>query len=148
MGNEGTRPRCTHGPAVTAEFVVKGPAGTGKVSVTAHPSLNLCIFFFLNVFQSEKSRREVSQLNTKLCQLSRELPEHEASRSISPATARLQSQRLVEAEELQGAEMAARPEHHGQHAMCWTELELLWQQLRASQEKVGAVWYQNRVAGC
>nr|XP_027309297.2 ninein-like protein isoform X5 [Anas platyrhynchos] len=85
---------------------------------------------------SEKSRREVSQLNTKLCQLSHELPEHEASRSISPATARLQSQRLVEAEELQGAEMAARPEHHGQHAMCWTELELLWQQLRASQEKL------------
>ncbi|XP_068531614.1 ninein-like protein isoform X2 [Anas acuta] len=85
---------------------------------------------------SEKSKREVSQLNTKLCQLSRELPEHEASRSISPATAQLQSQRLVEAEELQGAEMAARTEHHGQHATCWTELELLWQQLRASQEKL------------
>ncbi|XP_032039594.1 ninein-like protein [Aythya fuligula] len=85
---------------------------------------------------SEKSKREVSQLNTKLCQLSCELPEHEASHSTGPATAQLQSQRLVEAEQLQGAEMAARPEHHGQHATCWMELELLWQQLRASQEKL------------
>lgn len=134
---------------MTAVFVVKGPAGTGKVSVIAHPPLNLCFFFFfLNVFQSEKSKREVSQLNTKLCQLSHELPKHEASHSTGPATAQLQSQGLVEAEQLQGAEMAARPEHHGQHATCWTEMEMLWQQLRASQEKVGAVWYQNRVAGC
>ncbi|KAI6071556.1 Ninein-like protein isoform X3 [Aix galericulata] len=85
---------------------------------------------------SEKSKREVSQLNTKLCQLSHELPKHEAGHSTGPATAQLQSQRLVEAEQLQGAEMAARPEQHGQHATCWTEMEMLWQQLRASQEKL------------
>uniref|UniRef100_A0A8B9CGJ4 Ninein like n=1 Tax=Anser brachyrhynchus TaxID=132585 RepID=A0A8B9CGJ4_9AVES len=85
---------------------------------------------------SEKNKSEVSQLNTKLCQLSRELPEHEASHSAGPATTQLQSQRLVEAEQLQGAEMAARPEHHRQHATCWTEMELLWQQLKASQEKL------------
>ncbi|XP_040407774.1 ninein-like protein [Cygnus olor] len=85
---------------------------------------------------SEKNKREVSQLNTKLCQLSRELPEHEASHGAGPATTQLQSQRLVEAEQLQGAEMAARPEHHRQHATCWMEMELLWQQLKASQEKL------------
>ncbi|XP_035178815.1 ninein-like protein isoform X2 [Oxyura jamaicensis] len=85
---------------------------------------------------SEKSKREASQLNTKLSQLSRELPKQEASRSAGPATTQLQSQRLVEAEQLQGAQMAVRPEHHGQHAMCWTEMELLRQQLRASQEKL------------
>ncbi|XP_035408854.1 ninein-like protein isoform X4 [Cygnus atratus] len=85
---------------------------------------------------SEKNKREVSQLNTKLCQLSRELPEHEASHGAGPATTQLQSQRLVEAEQLQGAEMAARPGHHRQHATCWMEMELLWQQLKASQEKL------------
>lgn len=123
---------------MTAGLLVEDPVGTGKVSVSAHPALNLCAFLFLNVFQSEKNKSEVSQLNTKLCQLSRELPEHEASHSAGPATTQLQSQRLVEAEQLQGAEMAARPEHHRQHATCWTEMELLWQQLKASQEKVGA----------
>ncbi|KAM9637304.1 ninein-like protein isoform 9-T10 [Morphnus guianensis] len=84
----------------------------------------------------EKSKGDVSHLNVKMRQLGCELTECKASHGAGPATVQLQSQRLAEAERLRGAEMAARLEHHQQHAACWMETELLQQQLRASQEKL------------
>lgn len=103
------------------------------------------IGFFLNLFQSEKSKGDVSHLNVKMHQLGCELAERKASHGAGPGTVQLQSQRLAEAEQLRGAEMAARLQHHQQHAACWMETELLQQQLRASQEKVGVI---QLVAGC
>lgn len=97
------------------------------------------LFFFLNLFQSEKSKGDVSHLNVKMHQLGCELAERKASHGAGPGTVQLQSQRLAEAEQLRGAEMAARLEHHQQHAACWMETELLQRQLRASQEKVGVI---------
>ncbi|XP_069661336.1 ninein-like protein isoform X2 [Haliaeetus albicilla] len=85
---------------------------------------------------SEKSKGDVSHLNVKMRHLGCELTEHKASHGAGPGTVQLQSQRLAEAERLRGAEMAARLEHHQQHAACWMETELLQQQLRASQEKL------------
>ncbi|XP_010560761.1 PREDICTED: ninein-like protein isoform X3 [Haliaeetus leucocephalus] len=85
---------------------------------------------------SEKSKGDVSHLNVKMHHLGCELTEHKASHGAGPGTVQLQSQRLAEAERLRGAEMAARLEHHQQHAACWMETELLQQQLRASQEKL------------
>ncbi|XP_029888426.1 ninein-like protein isoform X4 [Aquila chrysaetos chrysaetos] len=85
---------------------------------------------------SEKSKGDVSHLNVKMRQLGCELTECKASHGAGPGTVQLQSQRLAEAERLRGAEMAARLEHHQQHAACWMETELLQQQLRASQEKL------------
>lgn len=70
-----------------------------------------------------------------MCQLGHELTEHKAG----PGTVQLRSQRLAEAEWLRGAEAATRLEHHQQHAACWMEMELLRQQLKASQEKVGVI---------
>ncbi|XP_052637057.1 ninein-like protein isoform X11 [Harpia harpyja] len=84
----------------------------------------------------EKSKGDVSHLNVKMHQLGCELTERKASHGAGPGTVQLQSQRLAEAERLRGAEMAARLEHHQQHAACWMETELLQQQLRASQEKL------------
>ncbi|XP_061206328.1 ninein-like protein [Neopsephotus bourkii] len=84
----------------------------------------------------EKSSREISQQNVRMCQLGREVTEHQAGRRAGPDTIPLWSQRLAEAERLRGAEMAARLEHHQQHAACWMEMELLQQQLKASQEKL------------
>lgn len=75
-----------------------------------------------------------------MSQLSRELPEHEAGRSTSTGSIELQNQGLLEAEQLQGVEMAVRLKHCQQHAACWSEIELLRQQLEASEEEVGAVW--------
>ncbi|XP_055667136.1 ninein-like protein isoform X4 [Falco peregrinus] len=84
----------------------------------------------------EKSKGEVSHLNVRMHQLGGKFTEHKAGHSAGPATVHLRSQRLVEAEWLQGAEMAARLEHHQQHAACRMETELLQQQLRASQGKL------------
>ncbi|XP_075605719.1 ninein-like isoform X3 [Balearica regulorum gibbericeps] len=86
--------------------------------------------------QSETSKGEVSHLNVKMCQLGRELTEHKAGHSAGHGTVQLRSQRLVEAEQLRGADTAAMLEHHQQHAACWMEMELLRQQLKASQEKL------------
>ncbi|XP_071596151.1 ninein-like protein isoform X2 [Heliangelus exortis] len=85
---------------------------------------------------SEKSKGEVSHQNVKVHQLGCELTEHKASHSAGSGTAQLHSQRLVEAERLQGTETATRLEHHQQHAACWMEAELLRQQLKASQDKL------------
>ncbi|XP_027520473.1 ninein-like protein isoform X2 [Corapipo altera] len=85
---------------------------------------------------SEKSKEEVSHPNVKVHQLGCELAGHKAGYSAGPGSAQLQSQRLAEAKWPQGAEVAARLEHHQKHAACWTEVELLQQQLKASQEKL------------
>ncbi|XP_040524010.1 ninein-like protein isoform X3 [Gallus gallus] len=85
---------------------------------------------------SGKSKLEGSQPNTKVSQLSRELPEHEAGRSTSTGSIQLQNQGLLEAEQLQGVEMAVRLKHCQQHAACWSEIELLRQQLEASEEEL------------
>lgn len=85
---------------------------------------------------SGKSKLEGSQPNTKVSQLSRELPEHEAGRSTSTGSIELQNQGLLEAEQLQGVEMAVRLKHCQQHAACWSEIELLRQQLEASEEEL------------
>ncbi|XP_064302643.1 ninein-like protein isoform X6 [Phalacrocorax carbo] len=85
---------------------------------------------------SEKSKGQVSHLNVKMRQLGHELTEHKAGHGAGPGTVQLQSQRLVEAERLQGADMATRLEHRQQHAACWMETELLRQQLKASEEKL------------
>ncbi|KAM6271938.1 ninein-like protein isoform 1-T3 [Spheniscus humboldti] len=85
---------------------------------------------------SEKTKRGVSHLNVKMCQLGRELTEDKAGHCAGPGTVQLRSQRLAEAEWLRGAEAATRLEHHQQHAACWMEMELLRQQLKASQEKL------------
>ncbi|XP_054677337.1 ninein-like protein isoform X3 [Grus americana] len=86
--------------------------------------------------QSETSKGEVSHLNVKMCQLGRVLTEHKAGHGAGHGTVQLRSQRLAEAEWLQGADTATRLEHHQQHAACWMEMELLRQQLKASQEKL------------
>ncbi|KAM6083809.1 ninein-like protein isoform 3-T3 [Theristicus caerulescens] len=85
---------------------------------------------------SEKSKGDVSNLNVKMGQLGHELTEHKAGHGAGPGTVQLRSQRLVEAEWLQGADTAARLELHQQHAAHWMETELLRQQLKASQEKL------------
>ncbi|XP_062470338.1 ninein-like protein isoform X2 [Pezoporus occidentalis] len=86
---------------------------------------------------SEKSSREISHLNVRMCRLGCEVTEHQAGHGVQcPDTSPLWSQRLAEAERLRDAEMAARLEHHQQHAACWMEMELLQQQLKASQEKL------------
>lgn len=72
-------------------------------------------------------------------QLGHELTEHKAGHGAGPGTVQLQSQRLAGAEWLQGAETAARLEHHQQYAACWMETELLQQQLKTLQEKVGVI---------
>ncbi|XP_031453012.1 ninein-like protein isoform X2 [Phasianus colchicus] len=82
---------------------------------------------------SGKSNVENSQTNIKVSKLSHELLEHEASRSASTGSTQLQNQRLME---VQGVEMVLRPEHCQQHAVCWSEMELLQQQLEASQEEL------------
>ncbi|XP_033916530.1 ninein-like protein isoform X2 [Melopsittacus undulatus] len=86
--------------------------------------------------KSEKSSREISHLNVRMCRLGSEVTKHQAGHGAGPDTIPLWSQRLAEAEWLRGAETAARLEHHQQHAACWMEMELLQQQLRASQEKL------------
>ncbi|XP_009331988.1 PREDICTED: ninein-like protein [Pygoscelis adeliae] len=85
---------------------------------------------------SEKTKGGISHLNVKMRQLGRELTEHKAGHCAGPGTVQLRSQRLAEAEWLRGAEAATRLEHHQQHAACWMEMELLRQQLKASQEKL------------
>ncbi|RMC07808.1 hypothetical protein DUI87_15277 [Hirundo rustica rustica] len=82
---------------------------------------------------SEKGKEK---LDVKRHQLGCEPPEHQAGHSDGPGTAQLQSQRLLEAEWLRGAEVAARLEHHQRHAACWLQMELLQQQLQVSQEKL------------
>ncbi|XP_064302641.1 ninein-like protein isoform X4 [Phalacrocorax carbo] len=89
-----------------------------------------------DIAESEKSKGQVSHLNVKMRQLGHELTEHKAGHGAGPGTVQLQSQRLVEAERLQGADMATRLEHRQQHAACWMETELLRQQLKASEEKL------------
>ncbi|XP_010409343.2 ninein-like protein isoform X3 [Corvus cornix cornix] len=84
--------------------------------------------------KSEKSKEELSHPDVKRHQLGCEPPEHKAGYSDGLGTAQLQSQRLLEAEWLLGAEIAARLEHHQRHAACWMEMQLLQQQLQASQE--------------
>ncbi|XP_031959355.1 ninein-like protein isoform X3 [Corvus moneduloides] len=86
--------------------------------------------------KSEKSKEELSHPDVKRHQLGCEPPEHKAGYSDGLGTAQLQSQRLLEAEWLLGAEIAARLEHHQRHAACWMEMQLLQQQLQASQEKL------------
>ncbi|XP_074720344.1 ninein-like protein isoform X2 [Strix uralensis] len=85
---------------------------------------------------NEKNKVGVSHLNVKMRQLGPELAEHKTGHSAGPGPVQLQSQRLAEAEWLQGTEAAARLEHHQHHAVCWMETELLQQQLKASQEKL------------
>ncbi|XP_072783796.1 ninein-like protein isoform X2 [Taeniopygia guttata] len=86
--------------------------------------------------KSEKGKEELSHPDVKMPQLGCERPEHKAGHPHGPGTAQLQSQSLLEAEWLRGAEIAARLEHHQRHAACWMEMELLQQQLQASQEKL------------
>ncbi|RLV88758.1 hypothetical protein DV515_00015335 [Chloebia gouldiae] len=85
---------------------------------------------------SEKGKEELSHPDVQMPQLGCEPPEHKAGHSHGPGTAQLQSQSLLEAEWLRGAEIAARLEHHQRHAVCRMEMELLQQQLQASQEKL------------
>ncbi|KAM4786406.1 ninein-like protein isoform 2-T3 [Cyanocitta cristata] len=86
--------------------------------------------------KSEKSKEELSHPDVKRHQLGCEPPEHKAGHGDGLGTAQLQSQRLLEAEWLRGAEITARLEHHQRHAACWMEMQLLQQQLQASQEKL------------
>ncbi|XP_041260296.1 ninein-like protein isoform X1 [Onychostruthus taczanowskii] len=86
--------------------------------------------------KSDKGKEELSHPDVKRPQLGCEPPEHKAGHSDGPGTAQLQSQSLLEAEWLRGAETAAGLEHHQRHAACWMEMELLQQQLQASQEKL------------
>ncbi|OXB68352.1 hypothetical protein ASZ78_015292 [Callipepla squamata] len=85
---------------------------------------------------SRKGEVEVSHVNIKEGQLAHELLEHEDSHITSARSMQLQNQRLKEAEQLQGVEMATRLEYCQQHAACWSEMELLRQQLEASQEEL------------
>ncbi|XP_042739206.1 ninein-like protein isoform X5 [Lagopus leucura] len=85
---------------------------------------------------SGKSNVEVSQTNIKVSKLSHKILEHDIGRSASTGSTQLQNQRLMEVKQLQGVEMAMRPEHCQQHAACRSEMELLWQQLEASQEEL------------
>ncbi|KAM7061882.1 ninein-like protein isoform 3-T5 [Acridotheres tristis] len=85
--------------------------------------------------KSEKGKEELSHLDAKMHQLGCEPPEYKAGHSDGLGTAQLQSQRLLEAVWLRGAEIAARLDHHQRHAACSMEMELLQQQLQASQEK-------------
>lgn len=78
-------------------------------------------------------------MNVRMCRPGCEVTEHQAGHGAGPDTIPLWSQRLAEAEWLLGAETAARLEHHQQHAACWMEMELLQQQLKASQEKVTVI---------
>ncbi|XP_059696906.1 ninein-like protein isoform X3 [Haemorhous mexicanus] len=86
--------------------------------------------------KSDEGKEGLSHPDVKRPQLGCEPPEHKAGDSAGPGTAQLQSQSLLEAEWLRGAEIAARLEHHQRHAACWMEMELLQQQLQASQEKL------------
>nr|XP_009685164.1 PREDICTED: ninein-like protein isoform X3 [Struthio camelus australis] len=83
---------------------------------------------------SEKSKGEISHLNSKMCQPSHELCDHEAGHSTGHDPVQRPSQRLR-------VETAARveQEHFQQQAACRMEMELLRQQLRAFQEKAGRV---------
>ncbi|KAM9019365.1 ninein-like protein isoform 2-T3 [Ara ararauna] len=85
---------------------------------------------------SEESNREISHLNVRMRQLGSEVTEHQVGHGAGSDTIPLWSQRLAEAEWLRGAQTAARLEHHQQHSACWMEIELLQQQLKASQEKL------------
>ncbi|XP_063247731.1 ninein-like protein [Prinia subflava] len=86
--------------------------------------------------ESEKDKEELSHPDVRRHQLGCESPEHKAGHGHGPGTAQLQSQRLLEPEWPRGAETAARLEQHQRHAACWLEMELLQQQLQASQEKL------------
>ncbi|XP_050829109.1 ninein-like protein isoform X1 [Serinus canaria] len=86
--------------------------------------------------KSDEGKEDLSHPAVKRPQLGCEPPEHKAGDSAGPGIAQLQSQSLLEAEWLRGAEIAARLEHHQRHAACWMEMELLQQQLQASQEKL------------
>ncbi|XP_074393050.1 uncharacterized protein LOC106629504 isoform X5 [Zonotrichia albicollis] len=86
--------------------------------------------------QSDEGKEGLSHRDVKRPQLGCEPPEHKAGEGAGPGTAQLHSQSVLEAEWLRGAEIAARLEHHQRHAACWMEMELLQQQLQASQEKL------------
>ncbi|XP_052532186.1 ninein-like protein isoform X6 [Tympanuchus pallidicinctus] len=85
---------------------------------------------------SGKSNVDISQTNIKVSKLSHKILEHEVGCSASTGSTQLQNQRFMEVKQLQGVEMAMRPEHCQQHAACRSEMELLWQQLEASQEEL------------
>ncbi|XP_064366166.1 ninein-like protein isoform X2 [Dromaius novaehollandiae] len=89
---------------------------------------------------SEKRKGEISHLNAEMCQPGCELCDHEASQGTSRGPLQQRSRRLP------GVERAARleQEHRQQQAACRTEMELLRQQLRASQEK--ARWAEEMEA--
>ncbi|XP_067148921.1 ninein-like protein isoform X3 [Apteryx mantelli] len=80
---------------------------------------------------SKKSKGEISHLNAHMCQPGCELCDHEASHGTGRGPVRQRSQRL------RGVETATRleQESHQQQAAYRMEMELLRQQLRASQEK-------------
>ncbi|XP_064565364.1 ninein-like protein isoform X2 [Zonotrichia leucophrys gambelii] len=86
--------------------------------------------------KSDEGKEGLSHRDVKRPQLGCEPPEHKAGDSAGPGPAQLHSQSVLEAEWLRGAEVAARLEHHQRHAACWMEMELLQQQLQASQEKL------------
>ncbi|XP_074393048.1 uncharacterized protein LOC106629504 isoform X3 [Zonotrichia albicollis] len=86
--------------------------------------------------KSDEGKEGLSHRDVKRPQLGCEPPEHKAGEGAGPGTAQLHSQSVLEAEWLRGAEIAARLEHHQRHAACWMEMELLQQQLQASQEKL------------
>ncbi|XP_067148922.1 ninein-like protein isoform X4 [Apteryx mantelli] len=81
---------------------------------------------------SKKSKGEISHLNAHMCQPGCELCDHEASHGTGRGPVRQRSQRL------RGVETATRleQESHQQQAAYRMEMELLRQQLRASQEKL------------
>ncbi|XP_065587480.1 ninein-like protein [Cyrtonyx montezumae] len=124
--------------------LAQGPSGNPVSADIPSPNLGACFYLFifnclyllLNVLQSRKGKVEVSHVNVKEGQLAHELLEHEDDHSTSTGSIQLQNQRLKEAEQLQGVEMATRLEHWQQHAACWSEMELLRQQLEASQEEL------------
>ncbi|XP_062427439.1 ninein-like protein isoform X2 [Rhea pennata] len=84
---------------------------------------------------SEKSKGEISHLNVQMCQPGSQLCDHKDGQGTSCGPVQQWSQRP------QGVEMATGPvqEHCQQQAERWMEMDLLRQQLRASQEKAGRV---------
>ncbi|XP_050171906.1 ninein-like protein isoform X5 [Myiozetetes cayanensis] len=131
------------GLSLQGSFLPESPSPSLLVPASAHTEMSLPVEQLQEQLQdlkvqletkSKKSKEEISHPNVEVhgC----ELTGHKAGHSGGPGSVQLQSQRLAEAEWTRGTEEAARLEHHQKHAACWMEMELLQQQLKASQEKV------------
>ncbi|XP_050171902.1 ninein-like protein isoform X2 [Myiozetetes cayanensis] len=131
------------GLSLQGSFLPESPSPSLLVPASAHTEMSLPVEQLQEQLQdlkvqletkSKKSKEEISHPNVEVhgC----ELTGHKAGHSGGPGSVQLQSQRLAEAEWTRGTEEAARLEHHQKHAACWMEMELLQQQLKASQEKL------------